>query len=131
MAPKKEDVVDVLEGISRRSTKDQMMGRLEEASTIIDRLRSKLAKDERARIKKTREIETRVREKYAARPQEPLQNVIVSATTTEIKETVEFLGEFGPELLPTPLQRLLIGGRVLLGESAEGDGETEVEETQV
>lgn len=113
--------LEILEGITPRSTKQEMLDRLQEASKMLEGLRSKLTKQESDRLSKIQEIEARVRAKWESRPTEPVQNVIVSATISELEDTYQFLSEFGEELLPVPMKRLLIGSRVLLGKPLADD----------
>lgn len=77
-------------------------------------LATQLRRQDRDRKTSLTEIEDRLRAKGAQRSVE-LHQVIISSTNDEWKETVEFLEEFEAEdLLPIPLQRLLIGGHTLL-----------------
>lgn len=102
--PSKDDILD---GITAKTTKEELMGRLRQAATLLRR-------DDRDKKKTVAEIEARLRTK-GQRTSAPLQQVIVSATDAEWKESVEFLEEFNEVgLLPTPLQRMVIGGRVLM-----------------
>lgn len=99
---------DPLEGVSTKTTKEELMNRLREAA-------AKLRIADRTQKAKLQEIEDRLRAKSAGTAPEALRQVIVSATTEEWVTSVEFLEEFG-DLLPPPLARLVIGGRVLLGQ---------------
>jgi hypothetical protein len=103
---------DPLEGVTPRTTKEDLMDRLRRAGT-------ELRKSDRRRKAALQEVEERIKAKATNQP-ETLRQVIVSATESEWKESIEFLEEFedpkdGTTLLPTPLQRLVVGGHVLLG----------------
>jgi hypothetical protein len=100
---------DPLEGVTPKTTKEELMGRLKDAAAAI-------RKGDRQHKADLQAVEDRIRAKYAgtAHEHEVLRQVIISATTEEWKESVEFLEEF-TDLLPVPLQRLVMGGRVLLG----------------
>lgn len=100
-------VNDPLEGVTTKTTKEELMSRLKDAGALLRRLDRSGKADLQA-------IEDRLRAK-GTKPHDDLKQVIVSATEQEWKESVEFLEEFA-DLLPTPLQRLVIGGRVLLGQ---------------
>lgn len=97
---------DPMEGVSSKTTKEELMERLRKAGAALRRV-------DRAHKARLQEVEDRVRAKGAREP-EMLKQVIVSATEDEWKESIEFLEEFD-DLLPVPLQRLVVGGHVLLG----------------
>lgn len=97
---------DPLEGISDKSTKADMLKRLNE---VADRLRG----IEKERTGRLGEIEARVRAKYKPGEVPALHNVVFTGTDAEMKEAVVFLEEF-EDVLPTALQRLRQGGRELL-----------------
>jgi hypothetical protein len=103
-----ETHLDPLEGISDKTSKADMLKRLNE---LADKLRD-IAK---ARTGKLGEIEARVREKYKPGEMPELHNVVFTATDDEMKEAVSFLEEF-EDVLPTALARLRQGGRQLLDE---------------
>jgi hypothetical protein len=95
--------------VTSKTTKEELVERLRKASAAIRRT-------DRAKKAKLQEVEDRLRAKGTVNKDELLQ-VVVSSTEAEWKQTVAFLEEFEHEgLLPTPLQRLAIGGRVLLGQ---------------
>lgn len=96
---------DILDGITAKTTKEELMSRLRSAATM-------LRKGDRAKQTKLAEIEERLRNMNQSSAIE-LRQVIVSAPDSDWDETIKFLEEFD-DLLPTPLQRILIGGRVLL-----------------
>jgi hypothetical protein len=102
---------DALTGISEKSTKEEMLKRLNE---LADRIRDY----ERARTGKLGEIEQRVREKYKPGDLPELHNVVFSATQNEMEQAIVFLEEF-EDVLPTALARLREGGRRLLTEVEE------------
>lgn len=115
------DIQDPVEGVTTRTTKDEMLGRLRQASKDLLTLKSKLSKQETTRLDRLQEIEQRVQKKYASRPTTTVQNVIVSGTVEELTDTAEFLDEFGREILPVMLQRLSIGLDALLKRDASED----------
>lgn len=83
----------------------------------MERLRkaaAALRRQDRTTKARLQEIEDRLRAKGAVQT-EDLKQVIVSATEAEWNESIEFLEEF-EELLPVGLKRLVVGGRVLLGQ---------------
>lgn len=100
-------IYDPMEGVSTRSTKEDLMERLRKAGAALRR-------QDRSKKAALQEIEDRIRAKGVRTP-ESLKQVIVSATEDEWKESIEFLEEFD-DLLPVPLQRLVVGGHVLLGQ---------------
>ena len=105
---------DPMDGVTPKTTKEDLMDRLRRAA-------AELRKSDRRRKASLQEVEDRIRAKAAdGLAPEILCQVIVSATESEWKESIEFLEEFedpkdGTTLLPTPLQRLVVGGHVLLG----------------
>lgn len=100
---------DPMEGVNTKTPKEELMERLRKAAAA-------LRKQDRTKKAKLAEIEQRLREKGAQR-QERLVQVIASATPDEWKEAISFLEDFEAEgLLPVSLQRLAVGGRVLLGQ---------------
>lgn len=103
---------DLLDGITDRSTKPELMERLRDGAALLRR-------SDRQRKARVQEIEDRIRAKGTVNTA-VLQQVIVSASDEEWKEAIEFLEEFD-DLLPISLQRLVLGGRTLLGQiAAEG-----------
>lgn len=107
----KAKVYDPLDGVTTKSTKDELMERLRKAAAALRR-------QDRESKSQLQQIEDRIRAKGAVKP-ETLKQAIVSATEDEWVAAVEFLEEFD-DLLPTALQRLVIGGQVLLGR-VQGD----------
>lgn len=109
----KEDIYDPLEGVTTKTTKEDLMDRLRKAAAVIRR-------QDRKKKSRLQEVEERIRAKGSVQP-ELLIKVICSATEEEWQATVEFLEEFegtaSDNLLPVGLQRLVQGGRVLLGQS--------------
>lgn len=97
---------DPLEGVSAKTTKDDLMERLRRAAALLRR-------EENQKKKRVAEIEDRLRAKYDGQTNEPLKSAIVSQTEAEWKELVEFLEEF-EDLLPVGGLRIVQGGRVLL-----------------
>lgn len=105
---------DPLEGITAKTTKEELMNRLR---TLATRVR----KDDRAQVATLQAIEDRLRAKGTANDYD-LRQVIGVATPDEWKEAVEFLEEFEDDnLLPVALARFLAGGRTLLGLMEEAD----------
>lgn len=104
---------DPMEGVTTKTTKEELMERLRKAAAA-------LRKTDRSQKAVLQEIEDRLRAKGAINTAD-LRQVIVSATDQEWNESIEFLEEF-EDILPVPLKRLVIGGRVLLGQIAEGNG---------
>lgn len=100
---------DILAGITDKSSKADMLKKLNELADII-------RGTERKKAGRLSEIEARVKAKYRPGDVPDLHNVIIAATVEEWEETVEFLEEW-EELLPTALAR--VGGRELLGPKAE------------
>lgn len=100
-------VLDPMEGVTTKTTKEELMERLRNAAAALRR-------NDRKQKAALQEIEDRIRAKGVRTP-EMLKQVIVSATEDEWKESIEFLEEFD-DLLPVPLQRLVVGGHVLLGQ---------------
>lgn len=100
-------VFDPLEGVDTDTSREVLMERLRRAA-------AGLRGQDRGNKAKLQEIEDRLRAKGAVK-HEQLQQVIVSATNAEWNESIEFLEEF-EDLLPVGLQRLVVGGRVLLGQ---------------
>lgn len=98
-------VWDPLDGVTAKTTKEDLMDRLRKAATALRR-------DDRTRKASLNEIEARLRAKGSYQGAD-LKQVICSGTEAEWKESIEFLEEFG-DLLPAGLQRLVTGGRVLL-----------------
>lgn len=96
---------DPLEGVSAKTTKDDLMARLRKAATA-------LRKEDRTRKSGLQEIEERLKAKGQV-PRDNLRQVIASATISEWNETIQFLEEL-EAYLPVGLQRLLMGGKVLL-----------------
>src|SRR5258707_1170151 len=94
-------VYDPMDGVSTKTTKEDMMDRLRKAAAALRR-------NDRSQKAALQEVEDRIRAKGAP-AQEELRQVIVSATADEWKESIEFLEEFD-DLLPVPLQRLVVGG---------------------
>lgn len=106
-------IYDPLEGVTKTTKKEDLMDRLRKAAAVIRR-------QDREKKSRLQEIEERIRAKGAVNPDE-LRQAIVSATEDEWKNAIEFLEEFegtgnGDNLLPVSLQRLVVGGRVLLGQ---------------
>lgn len=98
---------DPLEGITEKTTKVDMLKRLNE---LADKLRGY----ERKRTGRLAEIEDRVRAKYKPGELPELHNVIISATIDEWADVIDFLEQF-EDLLPLALDRVRAGGRILLG----------------
>lgn len=100
-------VEDVMEGLNTRTTKGELMDRLERASGIINRLRGK-------EVKRTAMIEERVRAKWSGKGSaQPLFQLLVQGTETEVQEAVEFLADF-EDIVPHFLQRVQSGAKALL-----------------
>jgi len=108
---------NLLEGITSKTTKEELTQRLRRAATL-------LRKGERAKATRLQEIEERLRANVQDAPDYELRQVIVNGTLDEWREMEQFLSEFHepdkPTLLPTSLQRLLIGARVMLGDVSDG-----------
>lgn len=102
---------DPLEGITDKTTKAEMLKRLND---VADRLRG----IERERTGKLGEIEERVRAKYKPGDLPELHSIVFMATDPEMKESILFLEEF-EDVLPTALQRLRQGGRLLLNDDQQ------------
>lgn len=98
---------DPMEGVSTKTTKEELMDRLRRAGVA-------LRKNDRQRKAALQEVEDRIRAKGLP-PAADLQQVIVTATEEEWKESIDFLEEFD-DLLPIPLQRLVVGGHALQGQ---------------
>lgn len=97
---------DVLEGVSEKSTKAELMTKLNE---LADKVRGY----ERKRTGKLGEIEKRVRAKYTPGDIPELHNVVFASTLVEVKETKAFLDEFD-DVLPLALARLRQGLQILI-----------------
>lgn len=95
---------ELLEGIDKLD-KSELATRLRRAGQLL----KKVDKEQQDRVTA---IEERVKAKRKVSP-EKLRQVIVNSTEAEWKETVEWLEQWD-DLLPIPLQRLLVGGKVLL-----------------
>lgn len=109
MASATGEIYDPMEGVTGKTTKEDLLERLRKASAALRR-------NDRQQKARLQEIEERLKAKGMTQPEE-LRQVICSATTEEWKQTIAFLEEFENEgLLPIPLQRLAIGGRVLLNQ---------------
>lgn len=98
---------DPMDGVTSKTTKEELMERLRKAGAAIRR-------GDRQRKAALQEVEDRIRAK-GVQPQVELQQVIVTATEDEWKQAIEFLEEFD-DLLPIPLQRLVVGGHALQGQ---------------
>lgn len=98
---------DPMEGVTSKSTKEDLMERLRRAAAALRRA-------DRSQKARLQEIEERLRAKGEV-TQEHLKFVIVGATEPEWQDSIEFLEEF-EEMLPIALQRQVLGGRVLLGQ---------------
>lgn len=96
---------DPREGITTKTTKAEMMERL---NKLADMFESQQKKDRNKLAKMQKDL----RKKWAGRAtQSSLLSVVLSGTDEEWKETLEFL-EDAQELVPEPLRRLLIGLRI-------------------
>ncbi len=104
---------DPLEGISEKSTKSEMLRRMNELADLV-------RGHEKQRTGKLAEIEDRVRAKYKPGDVPELHNVILSATIEEWADAIDFLENF-EDLLPTALARVRQGGRLLLGPKDDGE----------
>lgn len=93
---------NVLEGITEKSTKAQLLDRLRDAA-------KRLAGQEDARVAKLQEIEERVRAKYTATNTD-LRQVLCTATKQEWQEIIDFFENFG-DVLPPVLKRFNDGAK--------------------
>lgn len=103
------DTVSILEGVDENTTRVELLRRLREAA-------EKLHVREDSRVGKLQEIEERVRKSYAG-TQEPLLQIIATASEKEWAAAVDFLENFA-ELLPVALLRLHDGAKGALGRNA-------------
>ncbi len=108
---------EVLEGITPKTTKADLMDRLRKAAR-------RLAGYEDENVARMQAIEEKVRR--SARVYD-LRQVVVSSTNEEWKETLEFLNEF-EECLPPSLARFRDGVHVLVQEEGISVKETEKKE---
>lgn len=100
---------DPLDGVNTKTGKDELMERLRKASAWIRR-------HENGQKKQLAEVEERLRAKgQASGDPERLKQAIISSTEEEWTELIEFLEEF-EDLAPILAQRIIIGGRMLLGQ---------------
>src|SRR4051812_46206933 len=106
---------DPLEGVTARTTKSELFDRLGRAGKKIARLQ---AKD----LSRTKDIEDRVREKWASRQRSDLFQIIVQGTEEEAKEAAEFIADLSDEqgsVAPHMLQRLAVGIEALMREGKD------------
>lgn len=105
----KAKAFDPLEGVTPKTTKDELVDRLRKAATA-------LRKGDRQRKATLQEIEDRLRAKAAGGDNADLMQVVGVASAAEWADAIEFLEEFEDDgLLPVALERFLVGGRTLLG----------------
>lgn len=108
---------DPLEGVTTKTTKDELMEILRKTAALLRR-------GENQKKKRLAEIEDRITKKReaAGTTTQELRQAIFSMSDPEWTETIEFLEEF-EDLAPVGVQRLIVGGRVLLGQiPVEPDG---------
>lgn len=105
-----DETFDPMEGVVGSTTKDELRNRLSRAAAVIRQQRRRRRAD-------MQDVEDRLAAK--GENTTPLMQCVFSATEDEWEETLAFLEEFEVmALLPTSLERLLIGGRQLLGKDA-------------
>ncbi len=101
-------MTEVLEGVTAKTTKDELLKRLRSAAR-------KLAGYEDERVKRMQEIEEKVR---ASLKPVTLKTVMCTSTPDEWRAAAEFLGEF-EGYLPSALARIQEGAREASGLAAE------------
>lgn len=102
---------DPLEGVTSKTTKDELMERLRKAAAALRR-------DAKQKRKRLDEVEDRLaakREASIGSYGQELRQAIFSMTDEEWTELIEFLEEF-EDLSPVGVRRLIVGGRILLGQ---------------
>lgn len=109
---------DLLEGITGKTTKSDLMERLQKAAKELGERREAMDNDRETRL---REIEERVKKKRSSIKREALRRLYVSDTVEAWKDTKKFLDEFGSDLLPDTLVRVLQGADAIV-EEAEKNG---------
>ena len=97
---------DYLSGVTEKTTRGELIELLKKATA------EQRASTE-ARADRLVELERSIRAKWAGMSAEPLLQIIVQGTESELTEALEFMGDL-EEVLPATLQRLLIGCRMLL-----------------
>lgn len=101
--------MSILDGITEKTTKADLMGRLRDAA-------KKLATFEDEKAGRLQRIEERVRAKYTGNERD-IKQALVSATEQEWIELIDFLENF-EDLLPLALVRLHDGAKILVGHKA-------------
>lgn len=106
---------DYLAGVTQKTSKAELIDRLEKATEVI-------REQHRNEASRLRQIEQRVRRTWAGRKWTggDLMQVIVQGSEDELKEAVEFMADL-EDVLPPTLQRLLIGARTLIDQPTEQD----------
>lgn len=99
-------MTDLMEGITSKTKKDDLVERLKEAGRRLGRY-------EKTEKTQMRAIEKRVRE--ANRRPEELRQIVLLGTRDDWKETLDFLNQWG-DYLPPSLARLREGVSVLAAE---------------
>jgi len=106
---------DPMEGVTGKTTKEELMDRLRRAGALI-------RSQDRKRKADLQEIEDRLVAK--GENLTPLMQCVFNATEQEWEDALAFLEEFEVKaLLPTALERLAVGGRTLLGKHQDGDSD--------
>lgn len=96
---------DLLAGVTPRTAKAELIRRLEQANKAL-----KKASGSAKRKTKTVDVVADARTKWATVPHEPLYQVLVLGTKTEVETAVEFLTDL-ENVLPQFLQRVHAGAK--------------------